>query len=309
MNEPSAERQQAVVRRALDAGINWFDTAATYGQGESESSLGQAFQQLGLREGVHVATKVRFQPDQLDEIRRHTFDSVRESLQRLGLERLTLLQLHNGITATRDEIPTSITPHDVLGPDGVLEAFEALQSEGLVQHIGLTGTGHPAALRKVVQAGAFATMQIPYHMLNPSAGYPMPESFDNTDYGNLIADCARQSMGILAIRVLAGGALLNRPPSAHTKQTPFFPLGLYLRDKQRAAQLQQQLGTQRNLKFDVIRFVLSHEYVSSALIGFAEPDQINEATNVRVFESLPADILRRILNFAVEQTEPFLENR
>ena len=57
----STERtlQRKTIQRALDVGMNWFDTAATYGNGQSETNLGAALRELGAADTVHVATKVR----------------------------------------------------------------------------------------------------------------------------------------------------------------------------------------------------------------------------------------------------------
>ena len=63
-------------------------------------------------------------------------------------------------------------------------------------------------------------------------------------------------MGVLAIRVLAGGALAGNPPSPHTLKTPFFPLALYERDRKRAARLQDIVGPERRLSQEAIRFAL-----------------------------------------------------
>jgi aryl-alcohol dehydrogenase-like predicted oxidoreductase len=270
-------RQRQVIERALDAGINWFDTAATYGHGQSERNLGRALRELGAGLCVHVATKVRLVGEDLHDIRGAVRRSLAASLERLQLPRVTLLQLHNSITRRRGDEPTSITPDDVLAPGGVAEAFEELQAQGLVQHLGLTGIGQPAALREVVASGRFAAMQVPFHLLNPSAGCDMPEGYEETNYGEIIADCAAAQMGVLAIRVLAGGALADSPPSSHTFKTPFFPLALYQRDRARAARLQEALGPQRRLPREAVRFVLDHPDVSSALIGFGETWQIDDA--------------------------------
>jgi L-galactose dehydrogenase/L-glyceraldehyde 3-phosphate reductase len=267
--------------------MNWFDTAATYGQGQSERNLGRVLKQLDPAGRVHVATKVRLIGEDLDDIRSSVRQSVRASLERLQLPRVTLLQLHNSITHARGDEPTSITSDDVLGAGGVAEAFEELRDEGLVQHLGLTGIGQPEALRKVVTSGRFATMQVPFHLLNPSAGHGVPEDYEETNYGEIIADCAAANMGVLAIRVLAGGALADHPPSPHTFKTPFFPLALYQRDRERAARLQQSLGPQRRLPREAVRFVLDHPHVSSALIGFGEPWQIDDALAALEPQSAP----------------------
>ncbi len=277
MAELTPEQQQQVVQRALEVGINWFDTAAGYGNGRSEESLGACFARLGLPADVHLATKVRYMPEHLADIRGHTRASVAGSLRRLGVERVTLLQLHNAITARRGEEATSITPQDILQKDGVLEAFQELRSEVRVQYLGLTGIGQAEALRQVVETGEFATIQVPYNLLNPSAGDDLPPRHLETNYGNIIGACAGQAMGVFAIRVFAGGALAGNPPSVHTRTTPFFPLALYERDQHRATHLSARLPQGASLKATAIRFVLSHPHVQAAIIGFREPWQIDEA--------------------------------
>lgn len=270
------ERQRAVVAHAIERGVNWFDTAATYGGGKSEENLGRVLEELG-RPSVHVATKVRLVGDDVSDIRGAVRRSVEASLVRLRMPRVTLLQLHNSITPRRGDEPTSITPADVLGSGGVADAFVELQQAGLVQFVGLTGIGHPAALREVIQSGRFDTMQTPYHLLNPSAGREMPADFDETNHGNLIADCAKQQMGVLAIRVLAGGALAGQPPSPHTLKTPFFPLDLYERDCARADRLRSLLAAGESLPQAALQFALAHPQIHAAIVGFGDSSQIDDA--------------------------------
>lgn len=291
MTGAEQDRQHAVVEAALQAGINWFDTAATYGGGESESSLGRVLAELNVSSSVHVATKVRLMSEHLGDIKQAIQASVAGSLARLRVERITLLQLHNAITEHRDDEPTSLSPQDVLGAGGVLDAFEELKAAGVVSHIGLTGIGQPAALRTVIGSGAFETMQVPYHALNPSAGRSMRPGFSETDYGNVIAACAEQRMGVLAIRVFAAGALLGNDPSAHTLKTPFFPLELYNRDSRRAAELAGKLGGWKDLQQVALRFVLNHPAVASALIGFGAPQHVEAAVLALESGSLPSDVL------------------
>ncbi|MBX3412111.1 MAG: aldo/keto reductase [Pirellulales bacterium] len=271
-------RQRAVLRRALDAGINWIDTAATYGDGASETSVGSALGELGARNAVHVATKVRLDITRLDDLAHQVTESLEGSLRRLQLSRVTLLQLHNSITRARGDEPTSLSPHDVLRAGGVADAFQRLQTRGLVDHLGLTGIGQGGALAEVIDSGRFATIQTPYNLLNPSAGQQMPGDFDEANYDELMSACARQSMGVFAIRVFAGGALAGSEPSAHTYQTKFFPLDLYRRDQARAAWIAEQL---RPLGMGppeaAVRFSLSHPQVSAALIGFGTSAELDEA--------------------------------
>lgn len=279
-NTDGAERQRATIRQALESGINWFDTAATYGEGNSERSLGAALNApeiAGNFPEFHIATKVRIPAEHLGDIRGFVRRSFAESLERLRQPRVTLLQLHNSITIERGDHPTSISVDDVLGPGGVLAAFRELRGEGQITNFGLTGLGSVPALSEVLATGEFETIQIPYHLLNPSAGAAVTPAGIEADYGNLITECARLEMGVLAIRVFAGGALVGQSPSAHTRTTKFFPLALYERDRQRAEDLRRQLPAGLSLPEVAVRFVLSHPGVSSALVGFAGPEQVEEA--------------------------------
>ena len=133
--------QRRTVRRAIDANINWFDTAATYGEGQSERTLGAALHSCRPSSDLHVATKVRLTPDQFGDIGNAVRESFDASLKRLQIERVTLLQLHNSVTSQRGDLPTSVTVEDVLGPAGIVEAFESLKVERRVEHFGFTGLG------------------------------------------------------------------------------------------------------------------------------------------------------------------------
>jgi len=285
-------RQRSVIEYAIDHGVNWFDTAATYGGGQSEANLGRVLHELG-QPAVHIATKVRLIGDDLHDVEAAVRRSVTASLARLGRRQLTLLQLHNSITAERGEEPTSITPEDVLARGGVAEVLEKLRDEGITRHIGLTGIGQPAALKEVMTSGRFETLQTPYHLLNPTAGQSLPTTFRETNYGNVISDCARTGMGVFAIRVLAGGALLDNPPSPHTLKTPFFPLDLYERDRNRAAHLRKVLSSNRSLAHEAIRFALDHEHISSAIIGWSCVEEIDDA--LTALEAPPSSFDRKAL--------------
>ncbi len=295
MTEADLGRQRAVVQRAIECGINWFDTAATYGAGQSESALGNALRSLGAADEVHIATKVRLLPEHLADIAGHVRTSIHESLRRLGVERVTLLQLHNAVTVARDDEPTSLTPDDVLGSGGVLDALKELQASGEVRFLGLTGIGQPEALRQVINSGAFDTIQTPYHVLNPSSGHLMPSSFAETNYGDIVSDCVRQQMGVFAIRVYAAGALAGNPPSEHTFRTKFFPLDLYNNDVARSARLCDVLGCQRDELIDIaLRYALSHADISAAIVGMGEPPHVDQAVNAMEAGPLSSETIDRI---------------
>ena len=174
MTDAAARDQQlATVQRALEVGVDWFDTAATYGGGASEESLGWVFRELSCARTIRIGTKVRLAETDLGDLAGAVRASVEGSLRRLGVESVALLQLHNAITRQRGALPTSITPADVLRPGGVLEAFEQLRREGLVQHIGLTALGDADSLHEVEAAGTWVTAQVNLNLCEPSTNFSL----------------------------------------------------------------------------------------------------------------------------------------
>jgi aryl-alcohol dehydrogenase-like predicted oxidoreductase len=276
MTGTDTQQQLEVLRAAIHSGINWVDTAAGYGNGTSEKAVGAALRQLDPQQQIQVATKVRIHRSSGASIRQQITAGITASLSRLQRSHITLLQLHNAITEQPDQEPFSLTPDEVLGPQGVAAAFNELRQSGIITCCGLTGTGQPAALRKVLESEQFETLQIPFNRLNPSAGMPMAPDTVPTDYGNLLADCQRLDIGAFAIRVLAGGAVAGNPPSAHTLTTPFFPLDLYQHDLQKAQSLAAAEPASHAVT-EAIRFVLQHPAVCSAIIGFAQPHEVLQA--------------------------------
>lgn len=277
MTGDDATLQRAVLARALDVGITWIDTAAGYGDGRSEASLGRALADLGVADRFHVATKVRLTVDDLADPEKAVRRSLEGSLARLGVNAVTLLQLHNGLTLQRGAIAASLTPEDV---SRIVPALEAVRAAGLVRHLGLTGTGTPEALAEVIASGAFETIQVPHHLLAPADA-------------RLLA----HDLGVFAIRVFAGGALLDRPPSAHTLKTPYFPMALYEEDRRRAAAFAATLG-EMSLKELALRFALSGGPAQVALLGLATPDEVQEAADLAARGPLPPEWLALVANAA-----------
>lgn len=287
-------RQRALVRHLLDVGINWLDTAAGYGDGRAERAVGTALADLGAQTQFHVATKVRLHVHQLDDIAIAIRDSVAASLERLQLPQVTLLQLHNSITEERGDEPDSVSRRDVLERGGILDVLEQIRNDGLTRFIGITAIGQARALGEVIDAGRCDTIQIPYSLVNPSAGRDVPASFGEANYGNAIGRAATQRMGVFAIRVYAGGALTGQPPSPHTRTTRYFPLALFERDQARAARLRELAGGSLDVKELAVRFALSHPHVTSLIIGFAEPGQVDEAVRFLEAGPLPKDMQAKL---------------
>jgi hypothetical protein len=143
------EEQVAAVTRAVELGINYFDTAPDYGGGMSEANLGKVL--THLKPDVRVGTKVRVSPEDLPGLDRFVTASVETSLTRLGREHVDLLQLHTPIMAAGQ----GLTPEDILGTGGVADVFEELRARGLARFLGITGLGDTTALNpSVLPAGS-----------------------------------------------------------------------------------------------------------------------------------------------------------
>ncbi len=286
MTSMSNNAQQSVIAKAVELGVNWFDTAATYANGLSESGLGAALASVRNRDPLYVATKVRVQLKGETDLRPLVVASVAQSLERLQMSRVTLLQIHNSITRNRNDQPTSITPEDVLGPQGLLAGMEDVREAGLVEHFGLTGIGDTDALNTVISSGRFATIQAPVHLLNLSALRSQPGVECDPEYGGFLQTASKQGMGIFAIRIFAAGALIGATPSRHTLQTPFFPLALYLRDQARANELAKRFGSIDVLREIALRYVVSHPQITSAIIGLGETSHVEDAARIADMELL-----------------------
>jgi len=172
--------QERTVARAIDAGVNYFDTAVQYGNGESEKNLGRVLQTLKPA-NVVVGTKVRLPSGDFGRIADAVAKSLEGSLARLRLDRVDIFHLHNAIMETGGGEALSV--RQVL--DEVVPAFEQLRQQGKTRFLGLTAIGDTAALHQVIDARAFDSAQVVYNMLNPSAAAELPANYPAQDYGRL----------------------------------------------------------------------------------------------------------------------------
>ncbi len=273
----SHDAQLDAVRHALDLGINYFDTARAYGEGKSETHLGRVLDEVGER--VVLSTKIRLEADALNDIASAAASEVEQGLARLGRSSVDLIQLHTRLTMKREEGGFAMTPGEVLGPGGVVEAFKRLRDQGRVGFFGFTGLGEVEAIEALVDSGEFHSFQAYYNLLNPSAGQPVPAGFSALDYGRVIDRAAAQGMGVVVIRVLAAGVLSPTPESGGgTSREPLSAGSDYERDVARAHKLGflQDHGL-ASLPQAAMRFALMKPEVSTVLVGFSNNAQIDEA--------------------------------
>src|SRR5262245_35842980 len=135
----SQAERETVLSRALGAGIDWIDTAALYGNGVSETVIGQWLQSVPSDRTPPVSTKFNLDTSAGDfagQIER----SVAASLERLGLSRVPLLILHSRAVdaANRTRDTRSLRPAEILGAGGVADIMDGLRGQGLCDWIGLT---------------------------------------------------------------------------------------------------------------------------------------------------------------------------
>ena len=272
----AAADQERAVARALELGINYFDTAAMYGNGESERNLGRVLK--SLKPDVVVGTKVRIPDAERGRIGAAVIASLEASLGRLQRDSVDLFQLHNHIAENQED--GALTPQAVR--EEVVPAFERLRRDGKTRFLGITAVGDTTALDRVVDSGAFDSAQVPYNMLNPSAGASLPADYPAHDYAHLLARTRAAGMGVIAIRVLAAGALSGseaRHPLGSASVAPIASGADYASDVGRARRLLPLVreGFAGSLVEAAIRFAIANEAVTIALVGYSTLDQLEEA--------------------------------
>ena len=200
VDQPSAN---AMVARALEAGINFFDTADVYSYGQSEIVLGQALKDCGVeRDRVIVATKVRSamteaatagtgDVNNVGLSRQHIFASVEKSLKRLGTDYIDLYQVHGW---------------DVLTPvEETLRALDDLVRQGKVRYIGCSNWSARHLMKAVCLSRAnhwaeFVSLQAYYSLVGRDLEH------------ELLPLCREEGLGVLPWSPLSGGFLSGKYP-------------------------------------------------------------------------------------------------
>jgi aryl-alcohol dehydrogenase-like predicted oxidoreductase len=286
--------QERTIARAIASGVNYFDTAVQYGNGESEKNLGRVLQKLKPG-NIAVGTKVRLPPGDFGRIADAVAKSLEGSLARLQLERVDIFHLHNAITETGGG--ESLSVRQVLSE--VVPAFERLRQQGKTRFLGLTAIGDTSALHKVIDARAFDSAQVVYNMLNPSAAVALPANYPAQDYGRLFEHTKAAGVGVVGIRVLAGGALsgsAERHPIASPPPEPIGSAMNYDTDIARARRLMPLVseGFAASLTEAGTRFALSHPAMGTILVGMATPQQFEDAFAAVQKGPLPAAAIDRL---------------
>jgi len=176
---------KAILRRAYDAGINFFDTANAYS--DSEKKIGYAL--ADVRENIIIATKSGAKTG--EELTRH----VENSLASMKTDYVDILQFHNA-----NDLPKPGAE------DGRYDAAVALKEAGKIRHIGITCHSMEAAF-KAVESGLYETLQYPFNHLSTEKEI------------ELVKLCAEKNVGFICMKGMSGGLITNaRIPFAFIRQ-------------------------------------------------------------------------------------------
>jgi len=171
----------ALLHQSLDQGINYIDTAPTYGDGFSETIIGQAIE----NRSCIIATKTKsYDADGI-------IKSVEASLKRLQVEKIDILQFHGGWFNKHET-------NQILNQGG-LETYLKLKQEGKVRFLGFSADGPSSGVERLIASGDFDMMQIHYNLMYQSTC----DLFSNR---GVIPDACNQGMGIVVMRATTSRA-------------------------------------------------------------------------------------------------------
>jgi aryl-alcohol dehydrogenase-like predicted oxidoreductase len=274
----------AIVGRALEAGVNFFDTADVYSFGESEKLLGQAFKNLGTaRKDVVIATKVfgemGTRPNDKGASRGHIMDSVQTSLERLQTDHIDLYQIHGN---------DPVTPIDE-----TLRALDDLVSQGLVRYIGVSNwaawkIAKALGLSEAKGYARFETLQAYYSI----AGRDLER--------DLVPMLSEEQLGLMVWSPLAGGLLSgkfgpgsNNPEGSRRTTFDFPPV-----DKDRAwkcVEAMREVGDAHGATVArvALAYILQKGFTMSIIIGAKTLEQLDD--NLAAADlTLTADEMKRL---------------
>lgn len=286
----AADRERAVAR-SVELGINYFDTAALYGNGVSEEHLGAVWK--ALKPEACIGTKFS---TTMDTDRPTAAGCMDASLGRLDMDQVDLFQLHNPISFHSE--PGTLTPDFVVSE--VVPEMQALRDAGKTRFIGFTGIGETEAVADVVERGGFDTVQLVFNLLNPTSVYPPPPGFSGQDYQLIAVKAAEAGLGTIGIRIMAAGALsgvMERHPVAIPEIAPIGSGATYADDVAHARRLQPLVdrGYVGSLIEAAVRFAASEPTPNTALLGCSSIDQLEFAASAVQKGPLPDEAMALVV--------------
>lgn len=287
--------KRAALAAALDAGINWIDTAPAYGQGRSEAALGLILPELSPT--PQVSTKVGIDTRDLSDVAGQIERSLTASLERLRRSSVTLLQLHNPVgEETRGRM---LSAEVVLGRGGVLDAFEGLKQQRLIEHYGMTALGERESIIRVISSGRIASAQVYFNLLNPSAAWAATRASEVSErwpvysFAGVLDACQRHGVAAMNIRVLSAGVIATDARTG--RERPLTPGDTVESEAAKAQRLFAVLGDRHGSRAQTaIRFALAERRLACVIFGLAEIAHLREAVAAEAMGPLPDETLAEI---------------
>ncbi|HKK30044.1 MAG TPA: aldo/keto reductase [Alphaproteobacteria bacterium] len=294
--DSAQEVSNQALQQAYDAGINWVDTASSYGSGLSETVIGRWLATRTPAQRPYVSTKFRVEPNEPD-LAGQMRKSVEASLERLQLSKVNVLYLHNQILADDSQTPEGprgIHVSRVIERGGIADAMEKLREAGLVDHLGLTGLGEAPAVARIVDSSRFDAVQVYYNMSNPSAGWDSaPPGWNTSDFSGLLAKCRQQDTGVMAIRIFAAGHLATRV--RHGRELPVTENAGNEAEEARAEAVWAALGESHGTPAQTaLRFGLGCPDLSTIEVGMAKIEHLEQAVAAEARGSLPESCIEAL---------------
>ncbi len=279
------EESVATVREAVESGIDVLDLAPSYGNGEAESVIGDAFDGA-LPSGVRVTTKCRVGATPPEQVYDLLSTSLEGSLRRMKLERVDVMFLHNAVTLGEEggERLTSVATVAV----AVAPAFERLIAEGRIGYWGLTGIGYTDALIHLLTRGPRPDyIQCIANLLDSAGG--LFQGSEPQRPRDIIAAANAAGASVMGIRAVQAGALtdaIDRPlPKGHTE----------LADYARAAPFRAFAAEVGHSAAHLAHcYALSMEGVSTVVLGVKNRAELRECIAAEAVAPLDPALMARI---------------
>jgi aryl-alcohol dehydrogenase-like predicted oxidoreductase len=278
------EEAVATARRAVESGITLLDMAPMYGNGEAERVIGEAFGG-DLPAGVRVTTKCLLGTPAADEVYERLSKSLDDSLARMRLDRVDVFILHGMIAGDAPDGATSRTARSLFRT-AVVAAYRELVSEGRIGAWGITGIGEPAAVIETLEDEPRpAVVQCIANLLDSPGGLKRFEAAAQPR--QIIATAARRGVGVMGIRAVQAGALVDVPDRELQ--------GAEAGDFDRAApfrRLAAEMGTTAAALAH--RYALAMEGVSTVVLGVKNREELDECLAAEAAGPLAEEAILRI---------------
>jgi L-glyceraldehyde 3-phosphate reductase len=231
--------------------------------------------------------------------------STEESLQRLGVDYVDILQIHNGPAPAPPPLAgrsyTQLWIEDYLRPGGALEGLQRVLRDGKARYLGFICRGNDGyQVRQLLDTNVFHMINVPYTLLNPTAGMARPKGLEvDRDFGDVISYAYEHGVGTAIYSPLAGRFLTNhivaggeRHPLAGARDTASEAYRRHL-EMARALSFLRREG-QQTLAQAAIRFILMHQGVTVVLGGFSALEHLEEMAAVSGTSSLEPELMARV---------------